>query len=118
MAQANDLLVFITRRETTCSECGEDLGQKAWITLIKDRGALCLSDSEVRKRRREREASRRAEIDQKYIESTVRLAVTAHIRHAETQYDTLLAEGYEREFARAQVMEKVDNILAAWQALQ
>lgn len=124
-----DLKVFITSGESVCSECGEELGRHAWITLVEDKGALCLScadmdhlvflpsgdaaltrragkystlsavvlkwsrarqryerqgllveesaleraeqeclgDAEVRARRREREAERRAELDQEYI---------------------------------------------------
>lgn len=124
-----DLKVFITTGESVCSECGEELGRHAWITLIEGRGALCLAcadmdhliflpsgdaaltrragkystlsavvlkwsrarkryerqgllveesalqraeqecldDAEVRARRREREAERRAELDQEYI---------------------------------------------------
>lgn len=118
----------------------------------------CLADSEARAQRREREAIRRAELDQHYVErfgarvrelfphcppgreqviaehaclkysnrvgrwaaakqldeEAVRLAVIAHIRHAETPYDTLLAHGYERWEARAHVAEQVEQILAAW----
>jgi hypothetical protein len=120
----------------------------------------CLADSEVRARRREREAARRAEFDQEYVDSfaarvrqlfprlpagqeiviaehacqkysgrvgrsaaaksldeqAVRLAVIAHIRHAETGYDALLAQGYERSEARAQVHDAVARILARWEA--
>jgi len=43
----NDLKVFITTTEATCSECGDDLGQKAWITLIENKGALCLSCADL-----------------------------------------------------------------------
>ncbi|GAI25540.1 unnamed protein product [marine sediment metagenome] len=43
----SDLKVFITTRESSCGECGEDLGRKAWITLEKDRGALCLSCADL-----------------------------------------------------------------------
>jgi hypothetical protein len=126
-----DQKVFITLRNATCSECGEELGKQAWINLLENKGALCLScadldhlvflpagnaaltrragkystlsavvlqwsrareryerqgllvepealdkaeqeclaDSEVRLRRREREAIRREEQDQQYIES-------------------------------------------------
>ena len=42
MKQTADLKVFISTRESTCDECGEDLGRKAWIMLVKDKGALCL----------------------------------------------------------------------------
>jgi hypothetical protein len=34
--------VFITNREAVCSECGEQLGSYAWITLVEGKGALCL----------------------------------------------------------------------------
>jgi hypothetical protein len=39
----NQLKVFISSRESTCSECRENLGSHAWITLAGDRGALCLT---------------------------------------------------------------------------
>ncbi len=118
----------------------------------------CLADSEVRAQRREREAERRAELDQQYVErfagrvrqlypgcpqgreqaiaehaclkysgrvgrsaaaksfdeSAVRLAVIAHIRHTETDYDTLLMEGYHRSDARGQVAGAVAQVQANW----
>lgn len=220
MKQTSDLTVFITTGESSCSECGEDLGHRAWITLAEDKGALCLScadldhlvflpagdaaltrrsrkhstlcavvlrwsrarkryerqgllvevealeraeqeclaDEEVRAQRREREAARRAELDQQYVqqfaervrelyphcppgrevviaehaclkysgrvgrsaaaksfdEQAIRLAVLAHIRHTETPYDRLLASGYERREARAQVEGTVAGVLSRW----
>jgi hypothetical protein len=217
-----DLTVFITTRESSCDECGEDLGRKAWITLTKDKGALCLAcadldhllflpagdaaltrrarkhstlvavvlkwsrarkryerqgllveaqaldqaereclaDSEARARRREREAARRVDLDRQYVErfaarvrelfprcppgretaiaehaclkysgrvgrsaaaksldeNAVQLAVIAHIRHTETEYDALLAGGLERWEARAQVEGAVARVLAQWEA--
>jgi hypothetical protein len=128
--QKSDTTVFITRGESTCSKCGEELGRKAWITLVEGKGALCLAcadmdhlvflpagdaaltrrsrkhstlsavvlrwsparkryerqgllveeealeqaeqeclaDAEVRARRREREATRRVELDQQYVQ--------------------------------------------------
>ena len=222
MKQTADLKVFISSRESTCDECGEDLGRKAWITLIKDKGALCLpcadldhliflpsgdaalirrarkhsilsavvlkwsrarkryerqgllvestaleqaeqeclADSEVRARRREREAVRRAKLDRAYVkrfaarvrelypgcpagseeeiaehaclkfsgrigrsaaakdldEEAVKLSVIAHIRHVETNYDDLLAKGYDRWEARGQVKGSVENVLLKWEA--
>jgi hypothetical protein len=47
-------------------------------------------------------------------ESAVRLAVIAHIRHAETEYDTLLARGYERGEARGRVEREIARILVQW----
>jgi hypothetical protein len=221
MKQTADLKVFISSRASTCNECGEDLGRKAWITLIKDKGALCLpcadldhliflpsgdaaltrrarkhsilsaivlkwsrarkryerqgllvesqaleqaereclADSKARALRREREAVRRAELDHNYVkrfaarvrelypgcpsgseveiaehaclkfsgrigrsaaarnldEEAVRLSVIAHIRHVETNYDELLAKGYDRWEAREHIKDSVANVLLKWE---
>jgi hypothetical protein len=220
MKKSSDIKVFISSRDSICDECGEALGRKAWITLVEDKGALCLScadldhllflpagdaaltrrsrkystlsavvlkwsrarkryerqgllveaqaleqaeqeclaDSEARARRREREAARRAELDRQYVEqfaqrvrelfpgcpanrevtiaehaclkysgrvgrsaaakdldeAAVQLAVIAHIRHAETEYDELLAGGYDRREARAEIQGAVDRVLQQW----
>jgi hypothetical protein len=42
-----ELKVFISTRESTCGECGENLGSKAWITLVKEKGALCLACADL-----------------------------------------------------------------------
>lgn len=221
MKQTSEIKVFISNRESLCDECGEELGRRAWITLTKDKGALCLvcaeidhliflpsgdaaltrrarkhstlvalvlkwsrarkryerqgllveaqaleqaereclTDSEARARRREREAVRRAELDRQYVdrfaarvrdllprcpsgrevaiaehaclkfsgrigrsaaaksfdENAVRLAVIAHIRHVETRYGDLLARGYERGEACAQVEDEVVQVLTQWE---
>ncbi len=220
--QSTDIKVFIASRNSSCGECGEDLGRRAWITLAGDKGALCLTcadldhllflpsgntgltrrtrkhsiliavvlkwsrarkryerqgllveakgleeaeseclaDSEARARQREREARRRAQLDREYVErfalrvrelfpqcppqkevsiaehsclqhsgrigrsaaaksfdeKAIQLAVVAHIRHAETRYDDLLARGYERWESRAQVKGEIDWILTQWKA--
>ena len=44
----------------------------------------------------------------------VRLAVVAHVRHAETNYDQLLSQGYDRGDARAEVEGQVARVLAQW----
>jgi len=221
MEKASDLKVFITTRESSCEECGENLGRRAWITLNKDRGALCLScadidhliflpsgdaaltrrarkysvlsaivlkwsrtrkryerqgllveehaleqaereclaDKDVRIRRKQRERERRADIDRQYIKKfsmrirehfpgcpkgremiiaehtclkysgrvgrtssakkfdvhAIRRAVIAHIRHTETKYDSLIAKGYDRSSARAQVEEMINFIVSKWE---
>ena len=118
----------------------------------------CLADSDVRERRRLREAERRLEMDQEYLvrfaarlreifphcpkgreaeiaehacrkysgrvgrsasaktldENAVRLAVIAHIRHRETDYDSLLSRGFDRADARGMVKGKIDEILKKW----
>ncbi|MCI0447154.1 DUF2293 domain-containing protein [bacterium] len=220
--KTDDLKVFISHRESICGECHENLGSKAWITLDRAKGALCLScadldhlvylpagdmaltvrskkysrlsavvlkfsrarrryerqgllveadalgkaeeeclaDTEVRERRRQREADRRLELDREYVEqfanrirelypgcppkrevviaehaclkysgrigraesaknfeeNAVRIAVEAHIRHAETEYDELLMRGSERWEARDEVHFKVQEILDLWSA--
>jgi hypothetical protein len=43
MKQPTDLKVFISNRESICDEYGQKLGRKAWITLDREIGALCLS---------------------------------------------------------------------------
>lgn len=215
-----DLKVFITSGQSTCSECGADLGRHAWITLVEGKGALCLScadldhlvflpsgdaaltrrsgkystlaavvlkwsrarkryerqgllveeaalqqaeqeclaDADARACRREREAERRAGLDQEYVsrfaarvrelfpncptgreqdiaehacqkysgrvgrsvsakaldENAVLLAVIAHIRHTETNYDVLLMQCIDRQLARAQVEGEIKKILMRW----
>jgi hypothetical protein len=217
----SEIKVFISLRDSTCSECGENLGHKAWITLDREKGALCLAcadldhlvflpsgdaaltrrskrystlfavvlkwsrarrryerqgllveesglelaekecliDSEYRERRREREAIRRTELDRNYIqkfakkirefypgcpdgrekeiaehaclkysgrvgrsshakefsEEAIRLAVVAHVRHTETDYDMLLAQGYDRYDARSLVEDRVSEIILKWE---
>ncbi len=212
--------VFISHRDSTCGDCEESLGRKAWITLAGEKGALCLAcadldqlvflpsgdaaltrrtrkhsllsavvlkwsrarkryerqgllveeralelaedeclaDADLRARRREREAERKAELDETFVdrfaarireafprllagreqkiaehaclkysgrigrsalgkkmdEHAVRLAVIAHIRHNETNYDELLGRGWERNDARHAVANRVDEVLNRW----
>jgi hypothetical protein len=51
-----------------------------------------------------------------FDETAVLLAVAAHIRHRETNYDELLAIEWDRADARAQVKQQVDAVLGRWQA--
>jgi hypothetical protein len=44
------------------------------------------------------------------------LATTAHIRHVHTDYEKLLAEGYDRDSARFFVMEQTNIVLTCWRA--
>lgn len=221
MDTPDPIKVFISNRESKCDDCGEELGRKAWITLEREKGALCLScadldelvflptgdaaltrrarkhsalsavvlkfsrarrryerqgllveesalqqaeteclaDIEIRARRAERERIRREDLDQQYIqafadrvkelfphspkgreqqiaehacrkysgrvgrsaaaksfdEEAVRLAVLAHIRHRETDYDQLLGKGWPRHESRAHVRARVDQISDSWE---
>src|SRR5947199_1429909 len=45
--QKEEIRVFISHRESVCDECHEELGRKAWITLVRDKGALCLACADL-----------------------------------------------------------------------
>ena len=47
-------------------------------------------------------------------EQAVKMAVIAHIRHTQTDYDELLAQGYAREDARNEVRDKISAVLESW----
>ena len=47
MEQTSELKVFITTTNASCRECGEELGRGAWITLVENKGALCLSCADL-----------------------------------------------------------------------
>jgi len=42
------------------------------------------------------------------------LALGSHVRHVHTDYEQLLADGYEREAARFFVADDTDDVLAGW----
>lgn len=44
------------------------------------------------------------------------LATAAHVRHQHTDYDQLLAEGYDRDAARFFVIGRTNEVLTAWRA--
>lgn len=50
-----------------------------------------------------------------FDEKAVRLAVIAHVRHRETRYDELLAQGCDRWEARALVEEDMRQVLKQWE---
>ena len=47
MNRTDDLKVFISNRDSTCDECHEELGRRAWIVLAGERGALCLACADL-----------------------------------------------------------------------
>lgn len=47
MEKADELKVFISSRESVCDECHEELGRGAWITLVREKGALCLTCADL-----------------------------------------------------------------------
>lgn len=44
------------------------------------------------------------------------MATVAHIRHVHTEYDALLAEGYDRDAARFFVVDAINAVLTMWRA--
>ncbi|KPH82020.1 hypothetical protein AE618_05875 [Bosea vaviloviae] len=42
------------------------------------------------------------------------LALGSHVRHVHTDYEHLLADGYDREAARFFVVDDTDAVLAGW----
>lgn len=44
------------------------------------------------------------------------LATVAHVRHIHTDYEKLLAEGYDRESARFFVIDRINEVLTGWRA--
>ncbi|KAB1073514.1 DUF2293 domain-containing protein [Methylobacterium planeticum] len=49
-------------------------------------------------------------------DTAARLALIAYARHAFTDYDDLLAEGYDRDSARHFVLDALNAVLADWGA--
>src|SRR2546423_1747991 len=49
-----------------------------------------------------------------FDETAITLAVVASIRHEDTDYDSLLMSGIEREAARDRVRDNIDRILDTW----
>jgi len=56
----------------------------------------------------------RAAAAKSFAEDMIRLAVAAHVRHRETNYDSLLSRGWFRAEARAAVRDQVDAVLDKW----
>ena len=136
----------------------ERQGILAEPAAIEQDAQECLSDADVRARRREREQSRRADRDVHFSgefaaaireqfpgcpvdraeaialhaaargsgrvgrsaagralePDAVHLAVVASVRHVDTDYDDLLMSGVDRESARAQVHQRVEDVVSAW----
>lgn len=44
------------------------------------------------------------------------LATVAYVRHQHTDYDQLLAEGYDRDAARFFVIDRTNEVLTSWRA--
>jgi hypothetical protein len=51
-----------------------------------------------------------------FDDNAVKLAVRAHVRHTETEYDQLLARCYDRDEARGMVSDAIDEVLSKWES--
>ena len=49
-------------------------------------------------------------------ETAAWLSLVAYVRHALTEYDDLLAQGYDQDSARYFVADEIKQVLAAWGA--
>ena len=49
-------------------------------------------------------------------ENAAWLSLVAYIRHVFTEYDDLLAQGYDQDSARFFVVEEIDAVLEGWGA--
>lgn len=49
-------------------------------------------------------------------ETAARLALVTYARHVFTEYDDLLADGYDRDSARHFILDSLNETLAAWGA--
>jgi hypothetical protein len=47
-------------------------------------------------------------------ENAAWLSLVAYARHVATEYDDLLAQGYDKDSARFFVADELQNVLAAW----
>ncbi len=44
---SREITVFVTSRESTCAECGEELGPRTLITFAKNKETLCLECADL-----------------------------------------------------------------------
>lgn len=58
----------------------------------------------------------RCSFAKQFSEQAVDLAVKAHIRHIETDYDRFIGQGIDRFEARSMVENKVIEITSSWKA--
>lgn len=47
-------------------------------------------------------------------ENAIRLAVVAHIRHTETNYESLLMEDHDKDLAREMVRDQISTVISEW----
>jgi hypothetical protein len=63
-----------------------------------------------------RQRACRSEMNSLTPDVAVWLSAIAHLRHEHTDYDALLAEGYDRDSARYFVIDEINSVLTQWRA--
>jgi hypothetical protein len=63
-----------------------------------------------------RERAARKGMNALTADTAVWLAAITHLRHEHTEYDQLLAEGYDRESARFFIIDAINDTLTRWRA--
>jgi hypothetical protein len=63
-----------------------------------------------------RERAARTDMRALHPETAVWLSAVAHVRHRHTDYDALLAEGYDRDSARHFVTDAINATLTQWRS--
>jgi hypothetical protein len=98
----------------------DDRFVEEFAAAIGRRLPACPAEDALRIARRacERSSGRvgRSAAGRSLSDAAVDLAVRAHIRHALTPYDDYLMAGWERDAARREVREAVDEIMRRWSA--
>jgi hypothetical protein len=56
----------------------------------------------------------RSAVTKEFDPEAMDLAVVAHVRHTQTNYDELLAKGWERSQARATIASDIQTVLSLW----
>jgi hypothetical protein len=105
-------------RAAAVREAAESRFQAEFAARISNQYPGCPRDTALRITRHacEKYSGRvgRSAAAREFDTGTVDLAVRAHIRHALTDYDRLLRQGWERADARAAVAAQVDGVAAKW----
>jgi hypothetical protein len=131
---ADDIVVFSIVRDSACSEYGTDLWKGRFLRLEESR-PLCLSCADLKARERypwgpggeetriaehacEKSSGRvgRTAAAKSFDDESIDLAVIAHVRHNYTEYDRLLARGWDRIDAREIVQAEVVRTIERWKA--
>ncbi|KAK8165248.1 hypothetical protein BKA80DRAFT_309374 [Phyllosticta citrichinensis] len=92
--------------------------EKARVALNKSFPVMPKEDEEaVLTRAWKKSSGRVGRTETISMEVKVKLGVTAHARHAYTEYDELLKQGFTQQVAREKIKTDVGDIVSKWQGL-